>query len=92
MANNPPRIVPPDGRSHPSDAIRQWPGDSIGRWDGDTLVVETTNFTNRTGFQGSAKDLHVVERFTRIAADRIHFEFTVDDPSTWTRPWTVELR
>lgn len=91
MANNPARIISTDDRAHVSERIRQWPGHSVGRWDGDTLVVDTTNFTMKTGFQGSGDALHVVERFTRVAADQIRYEFTVDDATTWTRPWTVEM-
>jgi hypothetical protein len=91
MANNPPRIIPTDGRPHVSPRIRQWPGHSTGRWDGDTLVVDTANYTSKTGFQGSGDALHVVERFTRVAADMIRYEFTVEDSGTWARPWTVEL-
>ena len=91
MANNSPRIIPTDGRPHIPDQIRQWPGNSIGRWEGDTLVVETRNFNDRTAFQGSGPDLVVVERLTRVVADRIHYEFTVTDPATWTSPWSVEL-
>ncbi len=91
MKNNPARIVPTDNRPHVSPRIRQWPGHSVGRWDGDTLVVDTTNFTLKTGFQGSGEGLHVVERFTRVAEDQIFYEFTVEDADTWTRPWTVEM-
>ncbi len=91
MANNPARIIPTDGRPHVSPRIRQWPGHSTGRWDGDTLVVDTTNFTDKTGFQGSGDALHVVERFTRVDADTILYEFTVDDPGTWSSPWSVEM-
>ena len=91
MANNPARIISTDDRAHVSERIRQWPGHSVGRWDGDTLVVDTTNFTMKTGFQGSGDALHVVERFTRVAADQIRYEFTVEDATTWTRPWTVEM-
>ena len=64
-------------------------GDSRGRWEGNTLVVDTTNFTDKTSFRGSGANLHVVERFTRIDADTLEYRFTVDDPTTWTRPWTV---
>ena len=91
MANNPARIVPTDDRPHVSDKIRQWPGHSVGRWEGDTLVVDTTNFTIKTGFQGSGESLHVVERFTRVDADTILYEFTVEDPTTWERPWSAEM-
>ena len=86
-----PRVIPTDGRSHVSETIRQWAGDSRGRWEGDTLVVDTTNFTHKTAFQGSSSALHVVERFTRVSADRILYQFTVDDPDTWTRPWSAEI-
>src|SRR6185503_18834928 len=86
-----PRLIPTDGRPHLSENIRRWGGDSRGRWEGDTLVVDTTNFTSRTAFQGSSAALHVVERFTRVSADRILYQFTVDDPDTWTRPWSAEI-
>jgi hypothetical protein len=83
------RVVPMDGRPHAGPNIRSWMGDSRGRWDGDTLVVDTTNFTDRTLFRGSGANLHLVERFTRLDADTIEYRFTLDDPTTWTRPWTV---
>jgi hypothetical protein len=86
-----PRLIPTDGRPHVSDNIRRWGGDSRGRWEGDTFVVDTTNFTHRTAFQGASANLHVVERFTRVSADRIVYQFTVDDPDTWTRPWSAEI-
>jgi hypothetical protein len=91
LSTNLPRIIPIDGRPHLSDGIRQWAGDSRGRWEGDTLVVETTNFNDKTAFQGSGAALHVVERFTRVSADRIVYQFTANDPTTWTKPWTVEI-
>ena len=83
------RIVPTDGRPHAGAAIRSWTGDPRGRWDGDTLVVDSTNFTDRTTFRGSGVNLHLVERFTRLDADTLEYRFTVEDPTTWTRPWTV---
>jgi hypothetical protein len=86
-----PRVIPTDGGPHLPRNIQQWAGDSRGRWEGDTLVVDTTNFTGRTAFQGSSAALHVVERFTRVSADRILYRFTVDDPDTWTRPWSAEI-
>jgi feruloyl esterase len=86
-----PRLIPTDGRPHLSENIRRWAGDSRGRWEGDTLVVDTTNFTHKTAFQGSSSALHVVERFTRVSADTILYQFTVDDPNTWTRPWSAEI-
>jgi hypothetical protein len=85
------RIIPLDGRSHLGQGLQQLLGDSRGHWEGDTLVVDTTNFTNRTAFRGSAEKLHVTERFTRVDADSIKYEFTVDDPTTWTRPWSAEI-
>ena len=91
LAANPPRIIPLDGRPPLSDKIRQFPGDSRGRWEGDTLVVETRNFAERRRYRGSSGHLHVVERFTRVAADRIHYEFTVTDPTTWMSPWSAEV-
>ena len=91
LTNNSPRIIPLDGRPFISDKIRQFPGDSRGHWEGDTLVVETTNFTDKTRFQRSSEALHVVERFTRVDADTILYEFTVDDPTSWTSPWSAEI-
>jgi hypothetical protein len=84
------RIIPLDGRPHLGPNIRQLMGDSRGRWEGNTLVVDTTNFTDKTNFRGSGENLHVVERFTRVDEDTILYEFTVDDPATWTRPWKAE--
>jgi len=75
---------------HAPPAVRKWLGDSIGRWDGDTLVVETTNFTDKTRFRGSTENLKVTERFTRTDANTLRYQFTVEDPKTWTRPWTAE--
>jgi hypothetical protein len=85
------RIVPIDGRPHLSAGIRQWLGDARGRWDGDTLVVETANFSDRTSFRGSRGALRVVERFTRLDENTLSYRFTVEDPSTWTAPWTVDV-
>jgi hypothetical protein len=85
------RIIPTDGRPQVSSRIRQWPGNSVGRWDGDTLVVDTSNFTAKTAFQGSSDALHVVERFTRVDAETVLYEFTVEDPQTWSESWTAEI-
>ena len=85
------RSIPLDGRPHLPSHIRQWLGDSVGRWEGDTLVVDTTNFTDRTDFLGSRENLHLVERFTRIGPDLMQYRITVDDPTIWTQPWTIEL-
>jgi hypothetical protein len=75
---------------HLPPTIRRWMGDSIGHWEGDTLVVDTTNFTSKTRFQGSGENLHVVERFTRVDPKIVLYRFTVDDPDTWDRAWTGE--
>lgn len=85
------RIIPLDGRPHAAQNIRQWLGDSRGRWDGNTLVVETTNFTSKTNFRGSGEALRLTERFTRVDADTINYEFTVDDPASFARPWTAAI-
>jgi hypothetical protein len=85
------RIIPLDGRPHLRQHIRQWMGDSRGRWEGHTLVVDTANFSRETSFRGSSANMHLVERFTRVDADTITYEFTVDDPTTWTRPWTAAV-
>ncbi|MGD1094277.1 MAG: hypothetical protein ABSB35_20105 [Bryobacteraceae bacterium] len=86
------RIIPLDGRPHLPQSVRTWNGDSIGHWEGKTLVVDTTNFSPKDNFMGSAEDLHLIERFTRVAPDEIRYEITVDDPTTWTKPWTAVLR
>jgi len=83
------RVVRMDGRHPPAD-VRSWMGDSIGSWDGDTLVVETTNFTDKTRFRGSTAKLKVTERFSRIDAKTLLYRFTVEDPETWAQPWTGE--
>jgi hypothetical protein len=85
------RIIPLDGRPHFPPSVRQWLGDARGHWEGDTLVVDTTNFTNMTKFRGADENLHLTERFTRIAADTILYEFTMDDPTAFTRPWKAEI-
>jgi hypothetical protein len=84
------RIIRMNAQHLPPD-IRSWLGDSIGHWEGDTLVVETTNFTDQTHFRGSSRDLKVTERFTRVDAKNIVYKATMEDASTWTKPWTVEL-
>jgi hypothetical protein len=85
------RVIPTDGRPHLPRVMRRWMGDSVGTWEGDTLVVDTTNFTDRTNYRGSTDALHVIERFTMVDRDTIRYRFTVDDPATWTRPWTAEI-
>jgi len=86
------RIIPVDGRPHLPQNIRTWNGDSVGHWEGHTLVVDTTNFSPKADFMGSAENLHLVEHFTRVAPDEIRYEITVDDPTTWVKPWTAVLR
>ncbi len=81
------RVVPLDGR-HLPQTIRQWDGDSRGRWDRDTLVIDTTNFTNKTRFAASTDALQVVERLTRIDARSLLYEFSIEDPGAFTRPWS----
>ena len=83
------RIIPIDGRPHVDKNIHLWLGDSVGHWEGNTLVVDTTNFKRETSLPGSSASTHLVERFTRTAADTLVYEFTVDDPTVWTRPWTA---
>jgi hypothetical protein len=85
------RVVPLDGRPHAPATIRSWTGDPRGHWDGDTLVVDSTNFSERSNFRGSRAGLHLVERFRRVDAQTLEYSFTVEDPSTWTRPWTVQF-
>jgi hypothetical protein len=79
------------GGQHLPSGIRQWLGDSIGHWEGDTLVVDTTNFTDKTHYRGSSTRLHVVERFTRTDATTLRYRATIEDPDTWAAPWTVEV-
>jgi hypothetical protein len=85
------RIVPFDGRPHAPAAIRLWLGDSRGRWDGDTFVIETTNFTKKTAFRGADERLRLVERLGRVDGDTLLYEFTVEDPTVFTRSWTARL-
>ena len=93
------RIIPLDGRPHVGQSIRQWMGDSRGHWQGDTLVVDTTNFTAKTSSfsptiqsaVGTGETLHLIERFTRVDADRLRYEFTVDDPTTFARSFAAVI-
>jgi hypothetical protein len=82
------RIIPLDGRPHLPASVRQWLGDSRGHWDGNTLVVETTNFTGKSHFRGSTENMRLIERFTRTDANTLTYEFTVEDPAAFTRPWS----
>jgi hypothetical protein len=84
------RVIPLDGRAHAGAALRGYHGDSRGRWDGNTLVVDTTNFSEKSNYRGSREALHLVERFRR-EGDALRYEVTVDDPGTWVRPWTAAL-
>jgi hypothetical protein len=87
-----PRLIPLDRRPHLPDNVQQLTGNPVGHWEGDTLVVESTNFTDQNPFaQGASEKMRLVERFTRVADDRILYQFTVDDAATWTRPWSAEL-
>ena len=91
------RVIPVDGRPHVEKNIRQWLGDSVGHWEGNTLVVDTTNYPAMAVMApvnccpGAGPNLHVIERFTRIDPDTIDYQYTVDDPSTYTKPWTVSI-
>ena len=85
------RIIPTDERQPISDNIRQWMGNSRGHWNGDTLVVETSHFNGKASYQGSSDQLVLVERFTRIDAETIAYEYTVTDPTTYARSWTAAL-
>ena len=85
------RIIPLDGRPHLPSNIRQWTGDSRGHWEGQTLVVDTTNFSEKTAFRGADQNLHLTERFTRTDPETILYQFTVDDPTAFTKPWKGEV-
>ena len=85
------RIVPLDGRPHLPAHLKQWVGDSRASWDGDTLVIETRNFLGETSLRGSSANLHLVERFRRAGPDTLVYEFTVNDPTSWTGPWTAQV-
>ena len=85
------RIVPMDGRAHLPGHIRQWRGDARGSWEGNTLVVESRNFTEKTTFRGTGKNLRLIERFTRVGPDRVVYEYTIDDPESFEKPWTAVI-
>ena len=85
------RVVPLDGRAPLRDDMRQWAGDSRGHWEGDTLVVETTNFNDERRWRGSTENMKLVERFARVDAGTLLYEFTVTDPETWTSSWTASI-
>jgi hypothetical protein len=84
------RTVPVDGSAHLPSSIKLWFGDSRGHWEGDTLVIDVTNFSAKTNFRGSNQgNLHLIERWTRTGPELIEYKVTIDDPTTWTKPWTV---
>jgi hypothetical protein len=85
------RLIPLDLRPHLPTNVRQWFGDPRGRWEGQTLVVETTNFTDKTNFRGSSENMRLTERFTRLDPDTLLYQFTVDDPQSFVRPWSGEI-
>ncbi len=85
------RVVPLDDHPALPEHVRQWSGDSRGRWEGDTLVVETSGFNDQRRWRGTTRNMTLVERLTRVDADTLIYEYTVDDPETWTRPWTASL-
>ena len=83
------RLIYTDGRAHPKDPDLTWFGDSIAAWEGNTLVIDVTNFSPKMDFRGSRENLHLVERWTRTGATTVDFRITIEDPTVWTRPWTV---
>ena len=86
------RVIPLDGRPHAGNAIRTYMGDARGRWEGDTLVVETTNFNDAIAYRNADGDtLRLVERFKPVGPDGVEWSVTVDDPATWTQPWTFAM-
>jgi hypothetical protein len=85
------RVIPLDGHPHIGSGIRQYLGDARGHWEGNTLVVETTNFTDRTPYRGSSEHLRLVERFTPLGPDTLEWSVTFDDPHAWARPWTFAM-
>jgi hypothetical protein len=85
------RIIPLDSRPHLPASVHQWFGDSRGRWEGKSLVVETTNFTDKTNFRGSGENMRLTERFTRLDENTVLYQFTVDDPESFVRPWSGEI-
>jgi len=82
------RIIPTAARAPLGEGLKQWLGDPQGRWEGDTLVVETANFNGRAPYRLAGENLHLTERFTRVGADRLEYQFTVEDETVWTAPWT----
>jgi hypothetical protein len=85
------RAIPLDGRPHAAASVRQWLGDPRGHWEGDTLVVDSTNFKSEMRVRGADENLHLIERFTRVGPDTLLYQFTVDDPTAFTKPWSGEI-
>ena len=85
------RVIPLDGTPHLASNIRQWAADSRGHWQRDILVVDTTNFSDQYSFRGSDRNLHLIERFTRTSPETLLYEFTVDDPTAFTKPSSVQI-
>jgi hypothetical protein len=83
------RVVPITNAPHLPSSVRLYYGDPRGRWEGETFVVDTTNFTQKTNFRGSRENLHIVERYRRLGPNLLEYRLTVDDPTTWTKPWTA---
>jgi hypothetical protein len=84
------RVIPTTATSHLPPNVREWHGDSRGHWEGNTLVVDVTNFSPKADFRGARENLHLVERWTRLDAKTLEYVVTIDDPTTWTKPWTVK--
>lgn len=91
QSNSDVRIIPTDGRAHLPSNVKKWLGDSVGRWEGNTLVIDTTNFDPGREWRGSTTGMHLIERLTITDPKTLKYEFTVEDPTTWTRPWTAEV-
>jgi hypothetical protein len=85
------RVIPLDGRPHLPKTLRNWMGDARGRWEGDTLVVETTNFTDKISYRGATPNIKLTERYRRVNAQSVELLLTVEDPATWTQPWTAKV-
>jgi len=85
------RIVPLDGRPHLPKSVHLWMGDSRGHWEGNTLVVDTTNFSDKTNFRGADENMHLIEKFTRAGDDTMMYQFTVDNETAFTRSWTAQV-
>ena len=90
QSNSDVRIIPTDGRPHVPKSVTKWLGDSVGHWEGNTLVIDTTNFDPGREWRGSTSGMHLIERLTITDPKTLKYEFTVEDATTWTRPWTAE--